>query len=82
MSVFDRIIIDDREQELAMATPMVEPAQISGDISELVSGKVSGRESDEERTAFVFRAVVLGDLALSGLALDKARASGKGQILE
>jgi ornithine cyclodeaminase/alanine dehydrogenase len=82
MSVFDRIIIDDREQELAMENPMVAPSLISGDISELVSGKISGRSDDNERTAFVFRAVVLGDLALSGLALDKARESGKGQILE
>ena len=82
MSAFDRIFIDDREQELAMENPMVAPSLISGDISELVSEKVPGRSDDDERTAFVFRAVVLGDLALSGLALDKARASGKGQILE
>ena len=82
MSVFDRIIIDDREQELAMENPMVETSLISGDISELVSEKIPGRSNDNERTAFVFRAVVLGDLALSGLALDKARASGQGQILE
>ncbi len=81
MSAFDRIIIDDFEQESAMPDPMVETNLISGDISGLVCGKTEGRTSDAERTAFVFRAVVLGDLALAGLALDKARAISKGQVL-
>ena len=82
MSVFDQIIIDDKEQESSMENPMVDASLISGDISELVSKKVSGRSNNDQRTAFVFRAVVLGDLALSGLALDKARMESKGQILQ
>ncbi len=81
MSAFDRIIIDDMEQEAAMPEPMVAPELISGDIGALVNGKIPGRSSKDERSAFVFRAVVLGDLALSALALDKARASSIGQIL-
>jgi ornithine cyclodeaminase/alanine dehydrogenase len=78
MSAFDRIIIDDVEQEAAMPNPMVETRLISGDLGGLVNASVTGRTSDEERTAFVFRAVVLGDLALSGLAYGKAVASAKG----
>ena len=82
MSAFDRIIIDDRKQESAMPNPMVEPSLISGDLPELVNGDVEGRHSDEERTAFVFRAVVLGDLALAGLAYQKARAVSQGMLIE
>ena len=72
---------DDVEQEAAMEDKMVDPALISGDIAGLVSGTVAGRQSDSERHAFVFRAVALGDLALSALAYDKAVASGIGSSL-
>jgi ornithine cyclodeaminase/alanine dehydrogenase len=82
MRVFDQIIIDDREQEAAMPDPMVDPALIGGDISELVNGEVSGRRDQAERTAFVFRAVPLGDLALAALAYRKARAEKVGLSLE
>ena len=82
MSAFDRIIIDDRKQESAMPNPLVEANLISGDLPELVNGDVEGRRSDEERAAFVFRAVVLGDLALAGLAYQKARAESRGLLIE
>jgi len=72
MGEFDRIIIDDRKQEAAMAEPMLDPALICGDISELVSGKVAGRSDELERNAFVFRSVALGDLAVAALAFGKA----------
>jgi ornithine cyclodeaminase/alanine dehydrogenase-like protein (mu-crystallin family) len=78
MQVFDRIIIDDRVQEAAMAEPMLEPSLVDGDVSELVSGRVRGRCASLERTAFVFRSVALGDLALAALAYEKARAQSIG----
>ena len=81
MHVFDGIVIDDVDQEAAMDDKMVDPALISGDIAGLVSGSVAGRQSDTERHAFVFRAVALGDLALSALAYDKATALGIGSPL-
>jgi len=68
MRVFDRILIDDRKQEAAMAEPMLDTALVNGDMTELVSGKVSGRSNKAERTAFVFRSVALGDLAVAALA--------------
>lgn len=71
LRVFDRIIIDDRQQEAAMAEPMLDPALITGDMSELVNGRVKGRLDDTERTAFVFRSVALGDLAVAALAYEK-----------
>ncbi|MGA9573754.1 MAG: ornithine cyclodeaminase family protein, partial [Lysobacterales bacterium] len=57
MRVFDRIIIDDRKQEAAMPEPMLDPFLIDGDITQLVSGRVSGRCGAAERTAFIFRSV-------------------------
>ncbi|MDX2415971.1 MAG: ornithine cyclodeaminase family protein [Xanthomonadales bacterium] len=77
LRVFDRIIIDDRQQEAAMAKPMLDPVLISGDIAELVSGSVNGRSDKCERTAFVFRSVALGDLAVAALAYEKTLQSHK-----
>lgn len=71
MKVFDQIIIDDRQQEAAMSEPMLDPELIGGDISELFSGRVEGRTDKMERTAFVFRSVALGDLAVAALAYEK-----------
>jgi ornithine cyclodeaminase/alanine dehydrogenase len=81
MRIFDRIIIDDRRQEAAMAEPMLDPFLIDGDIAELVSGAVGGRSDSMQRTAFVFRSVALGDLALSALAYAKAREQSVGTVL-
>lgn len=75
---FQRIAIDDMAQEAAMTEKLVDPALVSGDLEGLVLGKFKGRETAEERTAFVFRAHALGDLALSALAYEKARAKGRG----
>jgi ornithine cyclodeaminase/alanine dehydrogenase len=79
MSAFDRIVIDDLEQEAAMAQPMVSPELVSGDLGGLVNGHVTGREDDTERTAFVFRGLALGDLALAGLAYQRSRDANDGR---
>jgi ornithine cyclodeaminase/alanine dehydrogenase len=76
MAAFERIVIDDLEQEAKMTTPMVAPALVAGDLSGLVCGDVSGRKSAQESTAFVFRGLALGDLALAGLAYQRAKATG------
>lgn len=81
MAVFDRIIIDDRRQEAAMPEPMLDPILIHGDLAELVSGQVDGRSNAAERTAFVFRSVAVGDLALSALAYEKACTQSAGTKL-
>lgn len=84
MDVFQRIVIDDREQEAKMSKPMVAPALVAGDLSGLVFGDLPGRKNAQERTAFVFRGLALGDLALAGLAYRRARAksmvTGKTQV--
>jgi len=81
MSAFDKIIIDDLEQESAMPNPLVEPSLVSGDLPGLINGNISGRSTETERTAFVFRAIALGDLALAGLAYQKAKAVSQGHLI-
>ncbi len=68
MLAFDRIVIDDLEQERRMDRSLVSSALIKGDISGLVLGQIAPRSSDAERCAFVFRGLALGDLALAILA--------------
>ena len=76
MGAFQRIVIDDLEQEAKMSKPMVPPALVVGDLSGLVCGDIAGRAGAEERTAFVFRGLAIGDLALAALAYRRAKASG------
>ena len=76
MGAFQRIVIDDLEQEAKMSKPMVPPALVVGDLSGLVCGDIAGRAGAEERTAFVFRGLAIGDLALAALAYRRAKTSG------
>jgi ornithine cyclodeaminase/alanine dehydrogenase len=70
-SAFDRIAIDDLEQEAALPNKLAAPEHVTGDLSGLVLGKFKGRNSPRDRTAFIFRGHALGDLALSALAFRK-----------
>ncbi len=72
MAAFDRIVIDDLEQESTMPQPMVRPEWVAGDITGLVNGDVDGRQSESQKAAFVFRGLALGDLALAGLAYQRS----------
>jgi len=76
MSSFDRIIIDDLEQETKMSNPMVKSDLITGDLTGLVCGEVVGRQSTSERTTFAFRGLAVGDLAVAGLAYVRAKSIG------
>lgn len=82
MSAFDRIIVDDLEQEANMPKPLVDPALVGGDLTGLVTGSMSGRCADDERTAFVFRGLALGDLAVAGLAYQRACEGSQGTLIE
>ena len=79
---FDRIVIDDLDQESASAVKLASPELVAGDLARLVQGKIAGRSGPEERTAFIFRGYGLGDLALAGLAFRKAEEAGKGRLVE
>ena len=78
MPAFHTIIIDDRDQEAAMAKPMVEPTLVRGDLSDLLSGGIEAGFSPDRRSAFVFRGIAIGDLALASLAYSRAVEAGKG----
>jgi len=74
LDAFDRIIIDDLQQEAAMASPLARAERVQGDLAQLVLGKTSGRRRPEERNAFLFRGHALGDVALSALVWERASA--------
>lgn len=78
---FDRIVIDDMEQESALPNKLAPPKLIDGDISGLVLGSIEGRKGNNERTAFIFRGHAMGDLALAGLAYKKACDHSSGTII-
>lgn len=82
MSAFDRIIVDDLKQEASMPKPLVDPALVCGDLTSLVTGDTAGRRTDEERTAFVFRGLAIGDLAVAGLAYQRACENSKGTLID
>jgi len=82
MSIFARIIIDDKEQEAQMPKPLVRPDLVSGDLTDLVNEKNAGRSDFFERTAFVFRGLALGDLAVSALAFQHARDTKQGVLID
>lgn len=72
MANFDTIIIDDLDQESQMEHPLVDLSLVSGDLTGMITGAVSGRSTADEKTAFVFRGFALGDLALAALAYQHA----------
>jgi len=73
MVSFDRIVVDDMEQELANDMPLVDRALIDGAILNPVLRDVAARENDSERATFIFRGLALGGLTLAGLAYERAR---------
>jgi ornithine cyclodeaminase/alanine dehydrogenase-like protein (mu-crystallin family) len=77
ISAFERIVIDDLQQETKMNKPLVAPELVAGDLSGLVCGNFKGRENAKERNAFVFRGLAIGDLAVAVLAYRRAAARGE-----
>ena len=77
-TAFDQLAIDDVEQEAALPNKLAPPECVMGDLAGLVLGKFKGRNSAEERTAFIFRGHALGDLALSVLAYQRYRETQAG----
>ena len=77
MDAFGTVIVDDMEQETTAEKPMLAADRISGDLTDLVTGRTS---PDMTRPrAFAFRGIALGDYAAAALALRKAEETGAGQ---
>lgn len=82
LPVLDQIIVDDLQQEASLPKPLVDPALVDGDLSGLVTGKIAGRCTQQARTAFIFRGLALGDLAIAGLAYQRACEYSLGMLME
>lgn len=78
---FDRIIIEDAAQEATMADQMIPGNLIGDDLLDLVTGRISGRQNAQERIAFIFRGLAIGDLALAILTYQRALETGVGTSL-
>jgi ornithine cyclodeaminase/alanine dehydrogenase-like protein (mu-crystallin family) len=76
MPIFDRIVIDDLAQESRMKKPMVKPELVVGDLTGLVCGDLAGRQGASDTTAFAFRGLAVGDLAIAALAYLRAKDIG------
>lgn len=74
MGAFGAIYVDDRAQEAAMEKPMVDTGLIRGDLGSVLSGETPARFDANTRSAFVFRGLAIGDLAVAGLAYQRAGA--------
>ena len=79
---FDRIFVDDSEQERAASVKLAHPDLIRGDLSDLALRREIGRNQDRERTAFIFRGYGLADLAIAGLALREAEKANIGRVID
>lgn len=67
---FGRVYVDDLAQERAMEKPMVAPDLITGELADLV---VDGAAFDPSKpSAFIFRGIAAGDLAVATLAYTRA----------
>ena len=77
MEAFETVVVDDRQQEKESPKPILPYEQVSGDLTELVSGQVDLTGTGP--TAFAFRGIALGDYAAAVLAVQNAEASGAGQ---
>lgn len=77
MAALGAAFIDDHRQEAALGKPMIDPALVTGDLRDLVAGPPS-RFDPDQRSAFVFRGLAVGDFALTGLAYEKAVEAGLG----
>ena len=78
---FDCIIIDDKVQEANMKSPMLDMELVSGDLRDLVNGLITVVDSPDTCSAFAFRGLAIGDLALARLAFESACSAGLGRTL-
>jgi len=82
MAAFDRVVTDDVEQSAPGGTEQLNyRGAYAGEIADLVSGRLAGRQSAEERNALVFSGIGLADTASAVAIYEKAVAKGLGTIL-
>ena len=88
--IMDKIVVDDwgqcRAGQFGALRPHVDAGKLSertlhAELGEIVAGRKSGRERDDETILFWHRGLSLSDIALGAAMLDKARRLGIGQTL-
>ena len=66
------------EMELPLQQGVITPEDITGEIGDLIAGKVPGRLSDEQTTIFDATGLYILDLAAAKVAIDRAKSAGIG----
>ena len=66
------------EMEIPLQQGVITPDDITGEIGDLLSGKVVGRENDEETTIFDATGLYILDLVAAKVAIAKAKEAGMG----
>ena len=79
LPALDRVVTDDIAQSGSENVAYPEP--YDGEVADLVSGRLAGRESADQRTALVFAGLGLADVALGGALYERAMERGVGRVL-
>lgn len=84
-----RVFTDDTPQcmnvgeiEVPVAEGILKEEDIAGEIGDILTGKVEGRENDSQITVFDATGTALLDLLTGMVALDEAKKHGLGQTVE
>lgn len=80
-----RIFVDEMEQashsgevNVPLKKNVIKPSQISGNIGDVLTGKIPGRTTEKEITIFDSTGLAIQDLASAHFIFKKAEKSGKG----
>ena len=84
-----RVFTDDTPQcmnvgeiEVPVAEGILKEEDIAGEIGDILTGKVNGRENDSQITVFDATGTALLDLLTGMVALEEAKKHGLGQTVE
>jgi ornithine cyclodeaminase len=90
LSNMDKVVVDDWGQcksgkfgslRAHVEAGLLNETSLHGELCEIVVGKKTGRESDDETTLLWHRGLSLSDIALGHTMLAKAKKMGVGQRL-
>ena len=75
----DSVVTDDLAQSKTERLRYEKP--FAGEIADLVSGSLQGRQGEADRTALIFAGIGLADVAAAALVYDTATKKDIGRIL-
>lgn len=83
------IYTDDRAQcirvgeiEIPIQQGVISPDDITGEIGDLIAGRVPGRTSEEQTTVFDATGMYILDLVTAKVAIDRAKRSSTGLVVD